>query len=354
LKAILIAGAYSPGNIGDGLLAELSVQLAYEATQSNIYLSALDPKGFKKDLLQHPWRYPGLQEKNIFSSLNILYTFKLFRKNDLAVLAIGGEYLIFSGIKSMCKSLTANGLALLFALLTNRPVGFLPQGIVLAKKMRRIVLPFLSKAKWILLRDEESMLELDKLENIHKAYDLAILDIKNQKTFFSGDTVIGSILHEVSTNPRYLQSAVHIAKTSEMKFFVQSNYGGNNMDGAFLEKKLNVRNYKSASHLYKSPQNIGVVISTRLHGAIGAVRNGIPAIHIAYSRKGKAVFGDLGILDYCVDFDELEPFSLLALAHELNTSEKARKIYWEKIAKTNSLRKAEKLRIVELIRSLAK
>lgn len=352
MKAILISGAYSPGNIGDGLLAELSVQLSYEATQSNIYLSALDPRGFRSDLLQHPWKYPGLQVENIFSSLDIFRLFKLFRENDLAVLAIGGEYLIFTGFKSTFKSITANGIALLIALLTKRPVGFLPQGIILAKKMRRFILPLLSKANWILLRDEESALELDELQNTHRSCDLAILDIDTQRTFISSATVIGSILHEVSTNSRYLQSALQIANTPEMKFFVQSNYGGNNVDVEFLEKKLNVQNYESASILYKAPHNVGVMISTRLHGAIGALRSGIPSIHIAYSRKGKAVFGDLGISNYCVDFDQLEPAALLALAHELNTSEDSRRAYWERIAITTSFREAERLRILELVRSL--
>lgn len=352
MKAILIAGAYSPGNIGDGLLAELSVQLSYEATQSKIFLSALDPRGFRSDLLNCPWKYPGLQLENIFSSLNIFRLFRVFRKNDLAVLAIGGEYLIFTDFKSTCKSVVANGLALLIALLTERPVGFLPQGIVISRNMRRFVLPFLSKAKWILLRDEKSVQELDELKNIHKSCDLAILKIDKKVTISSNKTVIGSILHEVSTEPKFLQSALQIANTSDMEFFVQSNYGRNNTDEVFLEKKLKVQNYQSASILYKKPHNIGVMISTRLHGAIGALRIGIPSIHIAYSRKGKAVFDDLGISNYCVDFDQLEPTALLALAHELNTSDVSRKDYWERIAKTASYREAERLRIYDLVRSL--
>ena len=352
MKAILIAGAYSPGNIGDGLLAELSVQLSYEATRSKVFLSALDARGFRSDLLKHPWKYPGLQEENIFSSLNVFRLFKVFRKNDLAVLAIGGEYLIFTGFKSTCKSVTANGLALLIALLTKRPVGFLPQGIVIAKKMRRFIIPLLSKANWILLRDEKSLLELDKLQNTYKSCDLAILNIDTEKTFASNETVIGSILHEVSTNPEFLRSALQIASTDNMEFFVQSNYGGNNMDVEFLEKKLKIQNYESASILYKAPHNVGVMISTRLHGAIGAIRIGIPSIHIAYSRKGKAVFEDLGISNYCVDFDQLDPTVLMALAHELNTSDESRRVYWERIAKTASYREAERLRICDLIRSL--
>jgi polysaccharide pyruvyl transferase WcaK-like protein len=351
---ILVAGAYSPGNIGDGLLAELSVQFSNEALQCTIYLSAVDSKGFKSEILNNPDRYPGLNSINVFSSLNVFRLAKLFLRRNLVVLAIGGEYLNFSGFKSACKSLIANGLAIFLALATNRPTGFLPQGIILSQKMQKLILPFFRKAKWILLRDSKSIEELSKLRNISKSFDLAIVDIKPTGNPHPPSSVIGSILHEVSRSTEYISAIRQIATTENMKFYIQSSYGGNNQDSLFLENTLKISKYESAKNLYGNNSDIGVLISTRLHGAVGAIRSGIPAIHIAYSRKGRAVFNDLGISEYCVGFEDLDPVALLHLAHNLNTSSEARKAYWDKIALTSPSRQIEKIHILELIRSLSK
>jgi polysaccharide pyruvyl transferase WcaK-like protein len=354
VNSILVAGAYSPGNIGDGLLAELSVQLSNEVLQCTIYLSALDSKGFKKEVLNNPDKYPGLNPINIFSSLNIFRLVRLFSKKNLVVLAIGGEYLNFSGYKSTCKSLIANGLAIFLALATNKPTGFLPQGIILSKKMQKFILPFLRKARWILLRDTRSMEELSRLRNISKTCDLAIIGVKPNDTCHPNPSVIGSILHEVSKSTKYISSVRQISMTAHMKFYVQSNFGGNNYDSVFLENTLQISKHESAKNLYENNLDVGVLISTRLHGAVGAIRSGIPAIHIAYSRKGKAVFNDLGISEYCVDFEDLNPVALLDLAHNLNSSTEARKVYWDKIALTSPSRQIQKHLILEMIQSLTK
>jgi polysaccharide pyruvyl transferase WcaK-like protein len=269
------------------------------------------------------------------------------------VLAIGGEYLNFTGFKSTCKSLIANGLAIFLALATNKPTGFLPQGIILSQKMQKYILPFLRKAKWILLRDTISMEELSKLQNISKANDLAIIGVKSNDTPHSSSSVIGSILHEVSRSTKYISAIRQIAMTADMKFYVQSNFGGNNYDSVFLENTLQISKYEGAKNLYENNSDVGVLISTRLHGAVGAIRSGIPAIHIAYSRKGKAVFNDLGIPEYCVDFEDLDPVALLGLAHDLNNSSHARKVYWDKIALTTPSRQNQKRHILGLIQSLS-
>jgi polysaccharide pyruvyl transferase WcaK-like protein len=353
MKSILISGAYSPKNIGDGLLAEISVQLAYEATQSAVYLSALDPKGFRNELIDNPERYPGLKAENIFSSLNLFRLVRILFRQDFVVLAVGGEYLNFTGVKSSIKSLVANGLALLVASFLRIPIGFLPQGIIVSKKMRPFVLPLLARAKWILLRDDKSMLELEGLNNISKSFDLAILDIEIEDTEVFHPKIIGSILHNISNSEDYIESVRSIAKFPKMKFFVQSDIGGSNMDSEFLVKRLKVKVFQSASHLYKSNSDVGVLISTRLHGAVGAIRSGIPSLHIAYSRKGKAVFGDLGIPDFCVNYEDLESDDLINMANELNTSKEARQKYWEKVNSSSRKRTYERKRILSLIRSLS-
>ncbi len=65
------------------------------------------------------------------------------------------------------------------------------------------------------------------------------------------------------------------------------------------------------------------------------------------------MFSDLGISEYCVDFEDLDPVTLLKMAHDLNNSSEARKVYWDKIALTSTSRQVEKHRILEKIRSLS-
>ncbi len=353
MKSILVAGAYSPGNIGDGLLAELSVQMANDALPCTIYLSALDAKGFRQAVKDFPEKYPGLFPGNVFSSLNIFRIIKLMLNKDLVVLAIGGEYLNFIGFKAALKSFIANGIAIFFSLCVNKPTGFLPQGIILSKKMCKYISPFLRKAKWILLRDSKSMEELSSLDNIYQVSDLAIIDVHPILRLHPASPVIGSILHEVSKSPEFISRIKQISNTHNMKFFVQSNFGGHNKDTDFLEKKLKINGFEGAGKLYDSETNVGVVISTRLHGAVGAIRSGIPAIHIAYSRKGKAVFSDLGIPEFCFDFENFDPVALLKIAHELNSSTEFREVYWTRISMTSPFRHLQKRNILKLIQNLA-
>jgi hypothetical protein len=44
-----------------------------------------------------------------------------------------------------------------------------------------------------------------------------------------------------------------------------------------------------------------VVVSVRLHGALMAILNGWPAIHLSYSRKGLAAYEDLGLSRFVHD-----------------------------------------------------
>ena len=349
---ILIVGAYSPDNIGDGLLAELSVQIAYESTAAEIYLFALDVKGFRRDLQDNPQKYPGLLPKNIFSSLNIFSIVKILLRKNIAVIAIGGEYLIFSNFKSAAKSFVANGIPLFLGLLLNKPTGFFPQGIIVSKSLRPFITPILSRAHWILLRDSISLAELDNLNNVFKSSDLAILAIPPRAVHANTCEIIGIILHEVSDSEAFLNSARKLASLPNVQFFLQSDVGKNNRDLLFLNNTLGIDNVQSARNLYESQTKIGVLISTRLHGAIGAIRAGIPAIHIAYSRKGKAVFDDLGLSEYCINFGDMDVLQVIELAELLLSSTTIQNSYWQCITDRRELLKRRRNAILQLTKNL--
>jgi polysaccharide pyruvyl transferase WcaK-like protein len=81
---------------------------------------------------------------------------------------------------------------------------------------------------------------------------------------------------------------------------------------------------------------LSAVVSVRLHGALMALRAGVPAIHLAYDRKGPAAFADLGLDEWCYDVRELERVDLGAAVSAL--AEHA-SIYWERLdARTERLR----------------
>jgi polysaccharide pyruvyl transferase WcaK-like protein len=70
---------------------------------------------------------------------------------------------------------------------------------------------------------------------------------------------------------------------------------------------------------------LDLMIGTRLHSALIALRMGVPALHIAYTDKGRAIYDDLGIADWIIGIDELldSPEPLIKLTDEVLSSPQA-------------------------------
>ena len=47
-----------------------------------------------------------------------------------------------------------------------------------------------------------------------------------------------------------------------------------------------------------------LMIGTRLHSTLIALRAGVPAIHLAYTLKGRDIYGDLGLSDWAFEIEE--------------------------------------------------
>ena len=64
---------------------------------------------------------------------------------------------------------------------------------------------------------------------------------------------------------------------------------------------------------------LDLMIGTRLHSALIALRMGVPALHIAYTGKGRAIYDDLGLSDWLIGIDELldSPEPLIRLTDEV-------------------------------------
>jgi polysaccharide pyruvyl transferase WcaK-like protein len=62
-----------------------------------------------------------------------------------------------------------------------------------------------------------------------------------------------------------------------------------------------------------------LMIGMRLHSTLIALRAGVPAIHVAYTSKGRDIYGDLGLADWVVAVEDVlrSPRHLIALADRL-------------------------------------
>jgi polysaccharide pyruvyl transferase WcaK-like protein len=60
-----------------------------------------------------------------------------------------------------------------------------------------------------------------------------------------------------------------------------------------------------------------------------ALAAGVPAVHLAYDRKGPATFADLGLQDWCLDVRSLDRTSLRAVVDDLVADASA---YWDRFA----------------------
>ncbi|HEX6421541.1 MAG TPA: hypothetical protein VFZ77_23760, partial [Acidimicrobiales bacterium] len=87
-------------------------------------------------------------------------------------------------------------------------------------------------------------------------------------------------------------------------------------------------------------KKLSVVVSVRLHGALMALRAGVPAIHVAYEPKGPAAFADLGLGDWCFDVGSLDRDELAAAVKELAADPAP---YWRQFeARVDDLRSASR------------
>ncbi len=62
-----------------------------------------------------------------------------------------------------------------------------------------------------------------------------------------------------------------------------------------------------------------LMIGMRLHSALIALRVGVPAIHIAYTLKGRDIYADLGLGEWVIDIDEAlrSPKAIMMLVDKL-------------------------------------
>ncbi len=67
---------------------------------------------------------------------------------------------------------------------------------------------------------------------------------------------------------------------------------------------------------------LDAMVGTRLHSTLAALRFGVPAVHLAYTLKGRDIFRDLGLSDYVVELERFiaDPLATLAPLNRILSS----------------------------------
>lgn len=344
--------AYSRTNPGDGLLVDLSLRRLNRigVTQQDVLLVALDSASFPDfprsvnvgtvtrdaSLALAPAAHRSASL--IVSALARRPFGPIARKlaRCSALVGVGGGYLRSPDARSSVGALLNHVPQLLFSSRTDVPSLYLPQSIgPLRGPVGRIIARSFRKIDAICVRDPWSETELENLPQLHRFPDLAALDIADcwQEVVGSRTTVghrvgiaarwvphaTGYESHLQSLSSRLGEEAVWVVHTSgDTAESDSAHYGRLGIDSAGELREMLKR------------RSLALLVSVRLHGALMAIREGVPAIHLAYDRKGPAVFQDLGLSEWCFDIRALEDAALHAAVDSLRSNPDA---YWDQLTK---------------------
>lgn len=333
---VLLTHAYSATNAGDGLLVDEAVDLVHEALgDAEITVVALDPASFPQ---MHGVNFVPLlngSRRSIVAALLQDMPWQEDRPSFDIVIAVGGGYLRGGRLLESVKTALVHR-----PQLPKSPVPhvYLPQSIgPFRYGQRGGYARHLAHAAKVFVRDDKSLGEMSSIDPV-RAPDMAILRMAKgldprSRTALMGDSRIGLVGRQLPGGSRrtrsYESGIAEMARSLEAELLVQAEARGND-DRDFYERRWGPGPYRrmlDATQL-NAPQRPSVVISVRLHGALQALINGVPAVHLSYERKGWGAFGDLGISEFVHNAYDFDTELVARQARELR-DDPAR--YWEKI-----------------------
>ena len=343
----LLTNAYSAKNLGDGLLVNESISIAKEAGLDPAYLLALDPESFM-----------NMDIKILHSDFNKYKFLTQLYKGNLGMdsstishaLAVGGGYLRFPTRKVAAKAYLSH-LLQFKALEKNKiPYGLLPVSIGPINYFNREVVRVLSGAKFIAVRDDKSLNELGMLSNVVRIPDLSILHKFTRNLISDSDFQIGLIIRELGYK-NWKENAKVLAEIPQSFMMLQSSVGSNNNDALYLKSIFPNKEILTTTEAFQI-RRPKIVISSRLHGAIMSINQGVPAIHLGYERKSLGVFEDLGLSEFCIPADEINFTKLYELINRFKTNPSYFEYYFDCIEKTNESRLSSRQKLISLIAGL--
>lgn len=337
---IVLLHAYSSSNSGDGLLVEEAIRLISQVLlEPQIIVLALDPDSFS-DFSGVTFLHPLSGETATPSKKRLIVSAlrSLLRGSTLPssvaevvdsadlIVGVGGGYLrsstLIEGIKMMLVHFPQ-----LSAASHNNASVYLPQSVgPLRFGTDKAIMHRLRKVQTIFLRDNRSFELLSSFPGSHRAPDTALLPLASgsrQITHHNDslDQGVGLVARRLLGNQRrrrrYEDQIREFARQASPRLLLQAKSRGNN-DNEFYERILGVASEESVSQATtNATRSVEVVVSVRLHGAIQSIRNGVPAIHLSYERKGWGAFEDLGLDEFVHNAFDFDTDTLLRQVDEL-------------------------------------
>ncbi len=327
--------AYSSHNSGDGLLVKLSLKAIRAAgVTRTITVVCLDQASFAGYLDDPNIKLISLGEflrsriRNVFSRGRVVY------------FGVGGGYLRASSKSEGWKSLIAHGSQIFMSLLggPSRRIYF-PQSVgpfdtrpgkILASLVR-------SHVERIFLRDDKSVLELAH-PGATRTGDLVVLEIAR-------DALAGTLRRPAAVAPqvylvfRDLQGKPYrdayleriralMTLLPDARLAVQAR-GRGNSDDVFYREHLGVSNAVLLKDVLA--EGNATIVSVRLHGSLESILAGVPSVHLAYERKGRAAFADLGLDDFAFHASDFDP---QAVADAVRTIVLDEEHYWMRVERS--------------------
>jgi polysaccharide pyruvyl transferase WcaK-like protein len=332
-----ILHVYSRSNSGDGLLVDLTLERLARCgvDRDDVVLVALDPDSFS----EVPRRAGiGTRGRGLDWDLvpaagraGALLAAAATRRplgavaHDLAqcdaLVAVGGGYLRAVDVTSSIGT-ALNHLPQLAAA-ARSPVRslYLPQSIgPLLGPVGAAVRRWLGSIDAVCVRDPWSFRDVGGRDGVHRIPDLAVLDMAERAAAIvrvpRGGRV-GFVARQLGHGDGYERAVSGVAdELGDRAVWAVQTAGDRTKSDAVYYERLGVAAGGGLVELLAA-QELSVVVSVRLHGALMAIAAGVPAIHLAYDRKGPGAFADLGLDEWCLDVRHLDRASLRAAVDAL-------------------------------------
>lgn len=339
--------AYSRANAGDGLLVDLTLERLARAGVSpeDISLVALDPGSFSDlphrigvgtpsrrldgDVLRAAGQaVPAMTGAALGRPWGHVAT--TLDECD-ALIAVGGGYLRTPDLTASAGVLLNHLPQLALAARSQRPTVYLPQSIgPLRGPVGATVRRLLRKIDHVFVRDPWSAAELSKVPGLTRMPDLAVLHLAEApsgpvRAAEQGVALVGRSVDHVTDDLLVLRALAR-ELGADARWAVQATGDSTKSDAAYYARE----GIPAAGTLPQllSGDELGVTVSVRLHGALMSILAGVPAIHLAYDRKGPAAFADLGLESWCFD---LRTATVDAVAHAVRSLREDPSQYWSAV-----------------------
>lgn len=350
---VVITHAYSTSNRGDGLLVDLAIAAIVRSLGPDVEIGvlAIDAASFDGNfkVFQYPPAHGGVGQRvsatlklvaATASGNGLLEALGLgdFGRPDLFV-GVGGGYMRLDGGVSSLKAFVAHGLQMRATLATGIPTYYLSQSVgPLHGPLGKLMCSWVAKLGRINVRDDRSVKLLEDMgaSNVVRRPDMAIFSIAQQldatqKTASRAGPprlIARELKRQSEVKTAYEQKLNQlITSIQDLAPALQSSGRGND-DPAFYAAMGWNANSPFLRDLIAQGELPRAIVSVRLHGALEAIRAGVPTVHLSYERKGFGAFADLGIGEYVHNVND---FDLELVVRQMNELIADPTEYWRRV-----------------------